>query len=260
MCFFIADRGGIDVTLKIANTHSDTRLCATTIHVLGAQINNPESLHKLIEAGVFAFLVTLFESQATTDDRQTEVCIAGLRCARRLLVSKPCGDVFTAAGGTQSVIHLMASCPDSAMIQLDGYKILLTLLSLFPPPPPPEPQPIDDEWEGNVSDEGVLGIMYRMERPPSPRSWESIGFTAPDIRRLVCAICLCLCTEGHGKQIKLQRCGLGLLAYFACEKISGTVEGYHQGQFHIAAKQALVNFEGDHGIIQTVSYSTSSIL
>lgn len=215
-------------------------------------MNNPESVTKLIEAGVFTFLVTLFESQSTADDRQPEVCIAGLRCARRLLLNKPCADVFTSCGGTQSIIHLMASCPDSSMVQLDGYKILLTLINLFPPPPPLVSKTRDDDWDATVEDEGVLGIIHRMERPPSPRSWEVIGLSALEIRRLVTAICASLCTEGHGKQIKLQRCGLGLLAYFACEKVPGTVEGYHEGQFHLAAKQALTNFPTDFSIVKTV--------
>lgn len=255
LCIFHhrADRGGIDTTLKIANTHSDQRLSTTATNLLSVQINYPESVPKLIEAGVFTFLASLFENQASSDERQPEVCISGLRCARRLLINKPSADVFVNSGGTQAVIHLMASCPDSAMVQVDSYKILLALINLFPPPPPVKSTAGDADWDAPVEDEGVLGFVYHMQRPPSPRSWETLGLTAYDIKRLIIAICACLGGEGHGKQLKLQRCGLGLLAYFACEKVPGTVDGFHEGQYHLVAKLALNNITGDYNIVKTVS-------
>lgn len=215
-------------------------------------MTNPDSIIKLIEAGVFTFLVTVFEGQAATDDRQFEVYLSGLRCSRRLLVNKSAADVFVAAGGAQAVIKLMAAFPESSITQMEVYKILLALISLYPPPPPLPEKPEEDEWGGKVSDEGVLGILHRMDRPPSPRSWESIGLTAADIRRLVASICQCLTTEGHFKQLKLQKCGLGLLAYFACEKIPGTFEGYQEGQFQVLAKQTLTTFNWDVNFIEMV--------
>lgn len=245
--------------MEIVNTHSDTRLSATSIDVFDAQLNNLDGINKLIEAGTFTFLINLFESQATTDDRQPEVCAKGLRCARRLLANKSCGEIFCSAGGVKSVIHLLTWCPDSSIIQLEGYQLLLTLINLFPPSPPLESIAVDDDWDAKVEDEGVLGIVHRMERPSSPRSWEAIGLTSDNICRLMTSICICLCNEGHGKQIKLQKCGLGLLAYFACEKIEGTVEKYHEGKFHLAAKQALLNFYSETEIIKTVSSTKMAV-
>lgn len=216
----------------------------------------------LIKAGTFGFLVSVFESQAKGDDRQAEVCLAALRCTRRLLVNRPAADVFVHAGGSSAVVELLTACYDSAIIQIDGYKIIFSLLTLYPPPPAPTVarSGTDEDWDASVGDEGVLGVIHRMERPPSPRSWEAIGLTPPYIRRLIVSTCTSLSLEGHGKQIKLQRCGLGLLAYFACEKIQDTVEGFYEGAFQVPLKQALLFFVSDMPIVETVRPTNIEIL
>lgn len=254
------DANGIETTLRIVNTHSDARLSATTIHLLGMQTNNPDCLERLINAGVFKFLANLFESQAAAEERQPEVCVAGLRCVRRLLLDQSAATAFINVQGPAAILRLMNSCPEVSMVQLDGYRNILSLLDLFPPPEPPKPEGGADgaedsaEWDADVADEGVLTLIHRMERPPSPRSWEAIGLDGEMVRQLVVSICNCLVEESHIKQLKLQLCGLGLLAYFACEKIPEAVQGFYAGSYNTIIRQTLGTFESDQELIRTCCY------
>lgn len=248
---------GVETTLRIVNTHSDPRLYGTTIHLLGMQINSPDSMQHLINAGVFKFLTNLFESQAAAEERLPEVCVSGLRCVRRLLLDQTAALAFIDVHGPAAILRLMTSCPDVSMVQLDAYRNIVTLLDLFPPPEPSISSKDangygDEEWDADVPDEGVLTLIHRMERPPSPRAWERLGFDGDMIRQLIVSICNCLVEEAHTKQIKLQTSGLGLLAYFACEKIPEAVQGFYAGSYHTIIRQTLGVFSAELNLINTV--------
>lgn len=258
-------KNGIETTLHIVNTHSDPHLSVSAIHLLAVQATNPECLQRMIAAGAFKFLANVFETQAVAEERSTELCVAALRCVRRLLLDRDATDVFLKADGLSGILHMITQCPETSMIQLDGYRTILALLSFYPPPEP-KPQTsaqgatADADWNADVADEGVLGVIHRMERPPSPRSWEAVGFEPGTVGSLILSICSCLAEEAHLKQYKLQRCGLGLLAYFACEKIEEAVQAFYAGTFNLPVRQAITTFP-EPDILQMVTrfFSCASV-
>lgn len=160
---------------------------------------------------------------------------------------------------------LAAKTDDHSMIHLECYRVLINLLELNPPP---EPLKLNsdstrvnsaDEWYGDVLDEGVLPAIALADRPPNPRSWESIGFQPTQVSDLIANICTILSKEENAKLQRLFRFGLGLLAYFACEKINGTVESFYSGGANKAIESALENFEVDSPITQTCCYIINNV-
>eukprot|EP01069_Polyplicarium_translucidae_P003254 Polyplicarium_translucidae@DN2254_c0_g1_i2.p2 len=91
----------------------------------------------------------------------------------------------------------------------------------------------------------TIRLVERMERPPSPRAWEAVQLEPAAINKLVVIICQALLRDESKKNLRLLKCGLGLLAYFACEKIQDTVDAYYQGNFTEVISNALETFEGD---------------
>eukprot|EP01071_Lankesteria_metandrocarpae_P007663 Lankesteria_metandrocarpae@DN4742_c0_g2_i1.p1 len=82
---FVA-KDGIKTVLKILNSNSDHKLYSQGIYVLGIQTNTASSIDKLLDNGVFTFLVNVFE--AGMEGSLNVECVAALRCTRRILQKK----------------------------------------------------------------------------------------------------------------------------------------------------------------------------
>eukprot|EP01053_Blabericola_migrator_P012968 Blabericola_migrator_1__12967@NODE_85_length_14814_cov_131_925612_g76_i0_p1_GENE_NODE_85_length_14814_cov_131_925612_g76_i0NODE_85_length_14814_cov_131_925612_g76_i0_p1_ORF_typecomplete_len2624_score585_46Arm_2/PF04826_13/13Arm_2/PF04826_13/13Arm_2/PF04826_13/0_17Arm_2/PF04826_13/0_13Arm_2/PF04826_13/20Arm_2/PF04826_13/2_4e02Arm_2/PF04826_13/1_1e03Arm_2/PF04826_13/1Arm_2/PF04826_13/5_6e05KAP/PF05804_12/9_8e02KAP/PF05804_12/0_005KAP/PF05804_12/34KAP/PF05804_12/35KAP/PF05804_12/3_4e02KAP/PF05804_1 len=227
---------GIPTCLKILNSHSDKYLYANGIHVLGIQTTNPSSVDELIKHGVFDFLTSLLEAENNSEDDESmnvDLAISGLRCIRRLLKSQHAAKCCINAGALNQIGVMMHKPAEHSMLHMECHRVVLNLLTLFPPPPPPPPQPAarkgDDGWDDEVADEGVLPSAESMDRPPSPRSWEAIELDETQICSMIEACCKLLLREENAKQTRMLRTTLGLLGYFACEKIPNTVHSYYSG-------------------------------
>eukprot|EP01056_Protomagalhaensia_sp_Gyna25_P004075 Protomagalhaensia_sp_Gyna_25__4074@NODE_368_length_3686_cov_69_254730_g250_i1_p1_GENE_NODE_368_length_3686_cov_69_254730_g250_i1NODE_368_length_3686_cov_69_254730_g250_i1_p1_ORF_typecomplete_len435_score80_55Mito_fiss_reg/PF05308_11/0_17VATPase_H_N/PF03224_14/0_21PRIMA1/PF16101_5/3_3_NODE_368_length_3686_cov_69_254730_g250_i123823506 len=128
----------------------------------------------------------------------------------------------------------MHSPAEHTMLHMECHRVVCNLLTLFPPPPPPPPKPVgrraaDDDWDEEVPDEGVLPAIESMDRPLGPRSWEAIELDASQICSLIEACCKVLMREENLKQTRLVRTAVGLIAYFACEKVPDTVQAFYGG-------------------------------
>lgn len=148
------------------------------------------------------------------------------------------------------------------MIHLECYRVLINLLELNPPPEPPKPASTKTkggDWDADVPDEGVLPSSALAERPPSPRSWEVLGMQPAQVSDMIVNICTMLVKEENAKVLRLARFGLGLLAYFACEKIENTVDSFYNGGVAQALEVTFANFETEVAITETNCYIINNV-
>lgn len=146
------------------------------------------------------------------------------------------------------------------MVHIETCRLLINLLVLFPAPEPPPSLPTAEaDWDAVVPDEGVLPGAALLDRPPSPRSWESIGLQLPQIQEMIVHLCTTLTKESNAKLLRLWRFGLGVLAYFACEKIEGVVESYYHGNINSIMDMNLKNFTADPNNTQTCCYIINNV-
>lgn len=108
-------------------------------------------------------------------------------------------------------------------------------------------------------DEGVLAASVLVDRPPSPRAWESVGLQPIQVSDLIVNICTILSKEENAKQLRLARFGLGLLAYFACEKIENTVESFYNAGVPTVIELNLASFEGESSITLTCCHIINNV-
>eukprot|EP01054_Gregarina_sp_Poly1_P008217 Gregarina_sp_Poly_1__8216@NODE_477_length_8073_cov_152_830877_g386_i0_p1_GENE_NODE_477_length_8073_cov_152_830877_g386_i0NODE_477_length_8073_cov_152_830877_g386_i0_p1_ORF_typecomplete_len2623_score466_04KAP/PF05804_12/4_4e02KAP/PF05804_12/1_9KAP/PF05804_12/0_0024KAP/PF05804_12/17KAP/PF05804_12/3_3e02KAP/PF05804_12/5_2e02KAP/PF05804_12/0_00038KAP/PF05804_12/0_014Arm_2/PF04826_13/0_05Arm_2/PF04826_13/2_5Arm_2/PF04826_13/77Arm_2/PF04826_13/2e03Arm_2/PF04826_13/5Arm_2/PF04826_13/7_6e02Arm_2/PF04826 len=255
---------GIPTCLKILNSYSDVYLYSNGIHVLGIQTTNPSSVDELIKHGVFDFLTSLLEEENTAEQLNMDLAISGLRCIRRLLKTQSAAKACIKAGALAQIGAMMHKPAENSMLHMECHRVVINLLTLFPPPAPPPPKPVgghkmDDEWDDEVPDEGVLPAIESLDRPPSPRSWEAVELDAVQICSMIEGLCKCLIREENLKQTRLVRTAVGLLAYFACEKVPDTVQAFYSGNFGQALTLVFKANEKDGEITQMGCYVINNV-
>ncbi|EZG69329.1 putative anonymous antigen-1 [Gregarina niphandrodes] len=256
--------GGIPTCLRILNSYSDAYMYANGIHVLGIQTTNPASVPELVRNGVFNFLTSVLENQASAEEPNTDLAVSGCRCIRRLLVSKDNGNKFISAGGVVQVVALMKSMPsEHTMVHLECHRTLINMLALFPPPAPvaapaAKNGPVDD-WEDEVADEGVLPTVETIQRPGGPRSWESIEMDAESIKAAIYACARLLEREEALRQNRLLRGAVGVLAYFACEKIPGIVDCFYDGNVTASLALVFTQQDVDDDVVKSCCYIINNV-
>lgn len=256
-------KDGISTCLKILNSYSDPYLYSNGVHVLGIQTTTPEAVTELIKHGVFDFLSSLLESQVAADDVNSDLCVSGLRCIRRLLKTKQNVLDLIKAGGIEQIREIMKKPADLPMLHMECHRVLLNCLSMFPPPTPPPPTSpgarTDEGWDGEVPDEGVLSALESMDRPPGPRSWESCEFDDKMICGFIDSLCAVLMREENVRQDRLVRAALGLLAYFACEKIPGTLDAFYKAEITQVLRNVFDWSEAEADVIKTGCYVLNNV-
>lgn len=258
------DQGGISVCLKILNSYSDSHLYANGVHVLGIQTTTPAAVDQLIDEGIFNFITSLFEAQCNAgDDLDQDLVIAGHRCTRRLLKSQDAIRAFVKAGALEQIASLMATSEEDTMLHLECHRTILNCLALFPPPAPLPSQGTrgtrDADWDGDVADEGVLPSHENIERPPGPRSWESVGLHPAMICSMIQSLCFVLRRDENVKQARFAHAALGLLAYFACEKIPGCVNAFYAARFGSTLERCFALSENDRELVKIGCYVINNV-
>ncbi|KAH0484910.1 MAG: uncharacterized protein KVP18_004735 [Porospora cf. gigantea A] len=262
---------GIKTVLKVLNSNADEDLYSYGIFVLGVPSTDMDAGRELVKNGVFTFLSALFDGQASSDSLNVELTISALRCARRLIVhGDEIGKEFVAAGGVNAISRILANADTHAMVHMDAHRVLIALLANCPPPPPAAPgtavkpkasKKPADKWDcSDINEEApIVSAFDILERPPGPRSWERISLTVQDINHIVVAILNVLGKTANLRNLRMIRCALGLVAYFACEKVPGTVDSFYQGQVGQILTDVYNEYKCDMEIVLTGCYILNNV-
>eukprot|EP00917_Polyrhabdina_sp_WS-2016_P004717 GHVP01010878.1.p1 GENE.GHVP01010878.1~~GHVP01010878.1.p1 ORF type:complete len:1102 (-),score=199.83 GHVP01010878.1:3916-6732(-) len=255
-----AMKGGIPAVLKVLNSYEDSAMYRQGIYVLGIQTTNASAIPQLVDHGIFTFLVATLENQLKSDQVDQDITLSATRCVRRMLKNKAASDSWVEAGGVNTTL----SCLDSldaalALLHMEQYRNIIALLELNPSPAPEPVSKEDDEWTAPVKDEEVLRLVERLPRPPSPRSWEQIGLEADKVSRLLQRVFTVLDFEQNTKQSRLWKTGVGLIAYFACEKIKGVLDAFYERQWFSVIAKGLETYPGDVNFTHSSCYAINNI-
>eukprot|EP01069_Polyplicarium_translucidae_P006420 Polyplicarium_translucidae@DN2960_c0_g1_i6.p1 len=157
------------------------------------------------------------------------------RAARRIMTNKRAAYMFAQQGCVRDLAALLSFPVGVAMLLIEALTIVLKVLALCGAPNAEAPETEGEGtqtpryvcesyrrgdsllFRGDVSDENVLPHWER-SRPDGPRTWQKIGLTIETLREFVLSIRWALTNADNHKGARLQRLGLGLLGYIACEK------------------------------------------
>eukprot|EP00923_Selenidium_pygospionis_P019890 GHVN01034600.1.p1 GENE.GHVN01034600.1~~GHVN01034600.1.p1 ORF type:complete len:2578 (+),score=454.78 GHVN01034600.1:733-7734(+) len=233
--------GGIETTLKIMKSQNDAHLMAMGTYCLGIQSTIPESVPIMIEHGMFDLLIGIFESQITPEGCEAaDLCVSCLRCTRRCIQTTETALAFIAAGGVPSILALIQYSVEMPMVELESYRVLLTLIDRNPPPLGPNGETVDEEGY-----------------PLRPRPWETIGLEEADITALLATVTSVMLGPTNVKQLRLQRVGLGILTYFAVEK--NAVAEYIRNDVVTVLTNNIESFAADLNVLEQVGLTTANI-
>ncbi|KAH0483584.1 MAG: hypothetical protein KVP17_002375, partial [Porospora cf. gigantea B] len=222
------DAGGMTTALDIVSQNVANLLYLHVIHLIGVVSIDESTIPRLIDVGVFTFLVDVFESQERAEEPSTELCINSLRCTRRMMSGRKSAELFIQMKGVDAISFLMRKTTQVTLIQYEGYRNIIAMLNYFPPPE----KEVEDEWDDfDVADEEVSPKAHRVRRGLHPRSWQALEMSVEGINALIDSIISTLKDENNQRALRVFFCGVGLLAYFAVEKIPGTVVTFYQSDF-----------------------------
>eukprot|EP00922_Rhytidocystis_sp_ex-Travisia-forbesii_P027352 GHVS01040084.1.p1 GENE.GHVS01040084.1~~GHVS01040084.1.p1 ORF type:complete len:2151 (+),score=222.55 GHVS01040084.1:985-7437(+) len=229
-----SENGGIETTTKIIHQFDyDVSVLTAGIHLLGIQSTIPGSIDLLMEADVFSILIGCCEVDAEGNE-VTDLVVGGLRCARRIVDSEDLALEYCNVGGILCLRNLICNSVNFPMIALEAYRLLLCLISATDKPPPAAAEEEDEPDELEEEEESVNVNA----------GWVKMGMDESMVSAILQAVCTTLLMEGHHKQQRLQRTGMGICAYFASQKVS--TESMIQSNFSEVMQNCLTNFIGDN--------------
>eukprot|EP00921_Rhytidocystis_pertsovi_P020754 GHVQ01033093.1.p1 GENE.GHVQ01033093.1~~GHVQ01033093.1.p1 ORF type:complete len:2566 (+),score=376.05 GHVQ01033093.1:821-7699(+) len=215
-CQAFADNNGIDLTTRMIQQFDyDVSVLTTGIHLLASQSSIPSSIPLLVDADVFSILIGCCEVDAEGNE-VTDLVIGGLRCARRIINSPELAQLWCDTGGGSCMKTVICNMTTQPMVALEAFRLTLTLFGFL----------------GGA--EGAL---------------ETMGIEEQMGGAMCQAVCTCLLEESHKKQLRLQRNGLGLCAYFAQQKMA--TDALVQGNIKGLIVSILTVFCGDRNLLFT---------
>eukprot|EP00923_Selenidium_pygospionis_P001038 GHVN01001571.1.p1 GENE.GHVN01001571.1~~GHVN01001571.1.p1 ORF type:complete len:2595 (+),score=325.02 GHVN01001571.1:17885-25669(+) len=236
-----ADGGGIETTLRVMRSQNDPHLISMMIYCLGIQSTIPESVPLMTDNGLFDLLIGIFESQISPDGNEAaDLCVSCLRCCRRCIQTTESALVFIEAGGVPSILELINFATEMPMVELESYRVILTLIDRNPPPLGPEGETTDADGY-----------------PLRPRPYETVGLDETQIANLISTVTNVLTNGANVKQLRLQRVGMGILTYFAVEK--NAVEEYIRNDVVGVLSNNVEYFAIDHSTLEQVGLTTANI-
>ncbi|KAH0487781.1 MAG: uncharacterized protein KVP18_002825, partial [Porospora cf. gigantea A] len=145
-----------------------------------------------------------------------------------MMSGRKSAELFIQMKGVDAISFLMRKTTQVTLIQFEGYRNIIAMLNYFPPPE----KEVADEWDDfDVADEEVSPKTHRVRRGLHPRSWQALKMSVEGINALIDSILSTLKDENNQRALRVFFCGVGLLAYFAVEKIPGTVVTFYQSDF-----------------------------
>eukprot|EP00915_Cephaloidophora_sp_WS-2016_P000092 GHVH01000169.1.p1 GENE.GHVH01000169.1~~GHVH01000169.1.p1 ORF type:complete len:2681 (+),score=460.81 GHVH01000169.1:104-8146(+) len=255
--------GAITAILQVATQGDDAGMQEKAIYALGVIAQQKKHRKTLIDHKIFNFLTQVILDQANAEIISENTCKNALRTTRRCLDDKPAINAFCDTGGMNALISLTSRGEDAAyMTHMDAHRVLISCLANNPPPPSKAEATAKggDDWDFDVADEGILAASAYIRRPASPRSWESCKLDPSLVSSFIQAVCQMLMTMGDNLvNLRMVRCAMGLLAYFACEKIDGTVDSFYSAEICEVLNNVLTSKLGDPDITLTACYIINNV-
>lgn len=276
-----ADNGGIETTIRIIHQFDyDVGLLTLGIHLLGIQSTIKDSIQKMMDADVFSILVGCVEVDAEGNE-VTDLVVGGLRCTRRIVRNEELAYEYCNAGGIATIANVICKSITQPMVMLEACRVLLGLLYYTTRSQADRQaavEALNEECARLAKEQHAQAVAdfksgASTEEPPAePEAaepdadalasaayggWYQMGMDDVMVGAILQALCACAATEGHAKQLRLQRACLGVAAYFASEQI-GTDSLVGSGIDQVMI-QVMSSFPGEASIAQLCCIIINSV-
>lgn len=249
---------GVQMVTTVAKCDASRTVHIPAIGII-ATIANQEGLnHPLIDQGALDLIIMTLQEECNCDEVSPDLALSTLVCLRRLLKDQAAGRTFIERNGLSVVIAVLLKGTSLQSVQIEGFRAIFALLHLFPPP---VPEDVDEPgWDDEpVPDEGFSPLVYQIQRPPGPRSWESCNMSTDQIIGIITAACNALSDDTAHKHIKLQRILLAILAYFAAEKPRNTMEAFFTGNYFNNVIPLMELYRDNGSMVSMIAETTANV-